>query len=69
MFFSLVCVKLSPFGTSTTIWPTVPAPDTDDECGEVGGIIGRGSRSTRRKLVAALFGAPQTPPDLTLARM
>jgi hypothetical protein len=35
-------VRLSPLGTSATIWPIVPAPD-DDECGEVGGMSKRES--------------------------
>jgi hypothetical protein len=47
-------VWLSPLGTSATIWPVVPAPfddddDNDDECEAVGGINGRGNRSTRGK--------------------
>jgi hypothetical protein len=49
-------VRLSPFGTSATIWSTVPAPndddddDDDDECGAVCGMrIGRGNQSNRRK--------------------
>jgi hypothetical protein len=42
------CVKLSPLGTSATAWPIPPVSD-DDECGAVGGITGRGNRSTWRK--------------------
>jgi hypothetical protein len=31
-----------------TLWPIVPAPDDDDECGAVGGIrIGKGNQSTQ----------------------
>jgi hypothetical protein len=42
---------MGPFGTSATNWPIVPAPG-DYEDGEFGGMmIGRGSRSTRRKRV------------------
>jgi hypothetical protein len=51
-FFSVTCdgVRLSPPGTSATIWPIVPVPDDDDECGAIDGMrIGRGNRSTRRK--------------------
>jgi hypothetical protein len=41
-------VRLSALGMSPTIWPTVPAPDDkDDECGVVGGMNGKGNRSTR----------------------
>jgi hypothetical protein len=58
-------VRLSPLGTSATVWPIVPAPYDDDddddnddddeeeeeECEAVSGLkIGRGCRSTRRKL-------------------
>jgi hypothetical protein len=32
-------VKLSPLGTSATVWPIVLAPD-DDECEAVGGMAG-----------------------------
>jgi hypothetical protein len=51
-------VQLRPLGTSATNWPTVPAPGDyeDREFGEM--IIGRGNRSTRRKL--APF--PLSPP-------
>jgi hypothetical protein len=36
--------------------PTVRAPDSDDECGAVGGmIIGRGNRSTRENLPLCHF--------------
>jgi hypothetical protein len=33
-------VRLSPLGTSATVWPIVPAPDDDDECGGVGEMTG-----------------------------
>jgi hypothetical protein len=39
---------LGPFGTVATIKPILPAPDDYDD-GDIGGIIGRGNRSTRRK--------------------
>jgi hypothetical protein len=45
----------SPLGTSTTNWPTVPAP---------GGMIGRGNRSTRRKPALVQRCSPQIPNDL-----
>jgi hypothetical protein len=61
-------VRLSPLGTSATIWPIVPAPD-DDECGAVGGMrIGRGSRRTRRKPAPASLCPSQIPHDLTWDR-
>jgi hypothetical protein len=45
-------VQLSPLGTAANR-PIVPASgDYDDE--EIGGMIGRGHRSIRRKLVAVL---------------
>jgi hypothetical protein len=37
----------------------------DDECGAVGGMFGKGNRSTRRKLVPVPFYPPQIPHDLT----
>jgi hypothetical protein len=40
-------VQMSPLGTAATNRPIVPAPDDYDE-GEIGGMIGRGNRSTRR---------------------
>jgi hypothetical protein len=41
-------VQLGPLGTAATKRPIVPAPgDCDD--GEIGGMIGRGNQSTRRK--------------------
>jgi hypothetical protein len=45
-------VQLGPLGTAATNRPIVPAADDYDD-GEIGGMIGRGNRSTRRK--------PQTP--------
>jgi hypothetical protein len=58
-------VRLSPLGTSATIWPVVPAADDKS----VGGMkIGRGNRSTRRKSVPVPLCLPQIPHDLTWAR-
>jgi hypothetical protein len=54
-------VQLGPLGTSTTNWPTVPAPG-DYEDGEFGGMmIGRGNRSIRRKPAPVPLCPPQTP--------
>jgi hypothetical protein len=47
---------LCPLGTAATNGPIVPAPGDYDD-GEIGGIIDRGSRSTRRK------PAPLCPPQ------
>jgi hypothetical protein len=41
-------VQLGPLGTVATNRPIMPAPDDYDD-GEIGGMIGRGTRSTRRK--------------------
>jgi hypothetical protein len=41
-------------------WPIVPAPGDYDN-GEIGGIIGRGNRSTRRKPAPVPLCPPQTP--------
>jgi hypothetical protein len=60
-------VRLSPFSTSATIEPNVPVPD-DDERGEVGGMIDRVNRNTRRKPAPMLSCPPQIPHDLTWAR-
>jgi hypothetical protein len=41
----------------------------EDDCGAIGGIkIGRGNRSTRRKLAPAPLCPPQNPHDQTRAR-
>jgi hypothetical protein len=41
-------VHLGSLATVATIRPTVPAPGDYDD-GEIGSMIGRGNRSTRRK--------------------
>jgi hypothetical protein len=52
--------QLGPLGTAATKRPIVPAPvDYDD--GEIGGMIGRGNRSTRRKPALVPLCPPQTP--------
>jgi hypothetical protein len=49
-------VRLSPLGTAAIVWPIVPLPNDDNECGAVGGMrIGSGNRNTRRKLVQRHF--------------
>jgi hypothetical protein len=40
--------QLDSFGTAATKWPIVPDPG-DYDAGKIGGMIGRGNRSTRRK--------------------
>jgi hypothetical protein len=53
-------VQLGPLGSAATNSPIVPAPyDYDD--GEIGGMIGRGNRSTRRTPVPVPLCPPQTP--------
>jgi hypothetical protein len=49
----------SPLGTAATNRPIVPAPGDYDD-GEVGGMIGRGNRSARRKPSAVPLRPPQT---------
>jgi hypothetical protein len=65
--FSCGGVRLSPLGTSATVWLIEPARMVDDdECGELGGMrIGRGNRSTRRKPAPVPLCPPQIPHDLT----
>jgi hypothetical protein len=53
-------VQLGPLGTAATNRPIVPAP-ADDDYGEIGGMIGRGNRSTRRKPAPVPLCPPQTP--------
>jgi hypothetical protein len=51
---------LGPLGTAATNRPTVPTlGDYDD--GEIGGMIGRGNRSTRRKPAPVPLCPPQNP--------
>jgi hypothetical protein len=53
-------VQLGPLGTAATNRPIVPAPGYYDD-GEIGGMIGRGNRSTRRKPAPVPLFPPQTP--------
>jgi hypothetical protein len=52
-------VQLVPLGTAATNRPTVPSPGDYDD-GEIGGMTGKGNRSTRRKPVPVPFWPPQT---------
>jgi hypothetical protein len=52
-------VQLGPVGTAVTNRPIVPAPGVYDD-GEIGGMIGRGNRSTRRKPAPVPICPPQT---------
>jgi hypothetical protein len=52
--------RLSPLGTSATVWPIIAALD-DGECGAVHGMIGRGNRSVHRKSFPVPFCPPQIP--------
>jgi hypothetical protein len=64
IFFLIVIVgggvQLGPLGTAVTNRPIVPAPGDYDD-GEIGGMIGRGNRSTRRKPAQVPLCPPQTP--------
>jgi hypothetical protein len=51
---------LGPLGTAATNRPIVPAPGDYDD-GEIGGMIGRGNRSTRKKPAPMPLCPPQTP--------
>jgi hypothetical protein len=53
-------VQVYPFSTAATNRPIVPAPDDYDN-GEIGGMFGRGNRSTRRKPAPVQLCPPQTP--------
>jgi hypothetical protein len=53
-------VQLGPLGTAVTNRPIVPVPVEYDD-GEIGGIIGRGNRGTRRKPAPVPLCPPQTP--------
>jgi hypothetical protein len=48
LFFFSHGVRLSPLVTAATVWPLVPAPDDDDDCGALGGMrIYSWKRNTR----------------------
>jgi hypothetical protein len=47
-------------GTAATSRPIVPAPGDYDD-GKIGGMIGRGNQSTRRKPAPMPLCPPQTP--------
>jgi hypothetical protein len=53
-------VQLGPLDTAATNRPIVPTPGDYDD-GEIGGMIGRGNRSTRTKPVPVPLCPPQTP--------
>jgi hypothetical protein len=53
-------VQSGPVGTVATNRLIVPVPGDYDD-GEIGGMIGRGNRSTRRKPAAVPLCPPQTP--------
>jgi hypothetical protein len=53
-------VQLGPLGTAATNVPIVPAPGDYDD-GEIGGMIGRGNRRTRRTPAPVPLCPPQTP--------
>jgi hypothetical protein len=51
---------LGPLGTAATNRSIVPAPGDYDD-GEIGGMIGRGNRSTRRRPAPVPLCPPQIP--------
>jgi hypothetical protein len=51
-------VQLGPLGIAATNRPIVPAPGDYDD-GEIGGMIGRGNRSTQRKYAPMPLCPPQ----------
>jgi hypothetical protein len=56
-----MCVGWSPIGSTPHCghqWPIVPAPGDYDD-GEIGGMIGREKRSTRRKPAPLPLSPPQ----------
>jgi hypothetical protein len=53
-------VQLGPLGAADINRPIVPAPGDYDD-GEIGGMIGRGNRSTQRKPTPVPLCPPQTP--------
>jgi hypothetical protein len=53
-------VQLGPLGAEATNMLIVPPPGDYDD-GEIGGMIGRGDRSTRRKPAPVPLCPPQTP--------
>jgi hypothetical protein len=53
-------VQLGPLGTAATNRPIVPAPGYYND-GEIGGMIGKRNRSTRRKPAPVPLCPPQTP--------
>jgi hypothetical protein len=55
-----VGVQLGPHGAAATNRRIVPAPGVYDD-GEIGGMIGKGNRSTRRKLAPVPLCPLQTP--------
>jgi hypothetical protein len=60
-------VRLSPFCMSATIRLLYqPRMKSEDECGAIGGMIGRWNRNTKPTLVPIY--SPQIPHDLTGAR-
>jgi hypothetical protein len=62
-FFNWYIGGWSPIGSTRHCghqWPIVLAPGDYDD-GEIGRMIGRGNRSTRRKPAPVLLCPPQTP--------
>jgi hypothetical protein len=60
MLYIVGGVQLVPLGTAATNRPIMPSPGDYDD-GEIGGMIGRGNQSTRRKPAPVPLCPPQTP--------
>jgi hypothetical protein len=60
-------VQLGPLEPAATHWPIVAAPADYDDV-EIGGMIGRGNQSTRRKPAPVPLRPPQIPHNLTWAQ-
>jgi hypothetical protein len=63
-------VQLGPPGTAATNKPIVPLPGDYDD-GEIGGMIGKGNRSTREKTCPSVALSTKIPiccPDANLGR-
>jgi hypothetical protein len=56
--------QLGPLGTAATNKSIVPAPGDYDD-GEIGGMIGRGNRSTRKNPDPVPLRPPQPPPPFS----
>jgi hypothetical protein len=59
---------LSPLGTAATNRPIVPVPGDYGDV-EIGGMVGKGHRSTQRKPVPVTLCPPQSPHAVTVSKV